>query len=209
MFITFEGIEGSGKTSQIEPVAKYLKERGFDCVITHEPGGTEICKKIRQILLDSKNTNLCSKAELLLYMADRAQHIHEVIEPKLKEGKIVLCDRYFDATVSYQGFARGMGIGFVANLHKMILDDLRPDITFLFDLPVEIGLKRARGDIQKGKRGKEDSRFENEKMQFHEKVRQGYLIIAKWQFPRFEMIDASKTEMMVFHQIIKILDERI
>ncbi|MBW2365939.1 MAG: dTMP kinase [Deltaproteobacteria bacterium] len=128
MFITLEGIEGSGKTTQIRHIAEYIKSKGQDCVITREPGGTGIGKKIRTILLDSNSKGLDPSAELLLYVADRVQHVNEVIRPALSLGKIVLCDRYFDATVAYQGFARGIDMDLITMLHKRIVENLRPDI---------------------------------------------------------------------------------
>ena len=150
MFITLEGIEGSGKTTQMQQLGTFFESLGHSCVLTREPGGTALGKKIRAILLDPASSELVPEAELLLYMADRAQHINALIKPCLAKGKIVLCDRYFDATVVYQGCARGLDTGFIYDLHKLIFDDLTPDITFLLDLEPQIGLTRAWKQLDNG-----------------------------------------------------------
>lgn len=205
MFITLEGIEGSGKTTQVKRIGEFLKSRGQDFIVTREPGGTEIGKKIRAILLDPESKDMAPLTELLLYTADRAQHIKESVIPSLSEGKTVLCDRYFDATVVYQGFARGLDIGLINKLHKLILNDLKPDITILFDLPAEKGLLRAWQQIEKGTRVGVETRFEKETLSFHEKVRQGYLELARIEPERFRIVDASKDEVRVSKEIIKVL----
>jgi len=192
MFISLEGIEGCGKTTQLEYLSNFLKEHGRSCVVTREPGGTAIGKKIRSILLDPASKALVPAAELLLYMADRAQHIDSLIKPRLAEGKIVLCDRYFDATVVYQGFARGLDTGFIRDLHRIIFKDLKPDITLLLDLPPRIGLARAWQELDSGNRSDAESRFEEEAISFHEKVRAGYLELARVEPGRFIIIDASR-----------------
>ena len=134
MFITLEGIEGSGKTTKIDYLVEYLEKQGQRCVTTREPGGTLIGNKIRSILLDPESKDLDPTTELLLYMADRAQHINSLIKPSLAAGKTVICDRYFDATVVYQGFARGLDIDAIKRLHALLFDNLKPDLTFLLDL---------------------------------------------------------------------------
>jgi dTMP kinase len=192
MFITFEGIEGCGKTTQIQRLAQKLKKQGLPIILTLEPGGTEIGKKIRRILLDSRNTHLSSLTELLLYEADRAQHIAEIIKPAIGSGKWVLCDRFYDATVVYQGIARGQDRDLIELLNKKVTSDIQPDLTFLLDCPVEIGLDRAL------KRNKSlelngQGRFEQETITFHHRVREGYLTLA-YEFPeRFSIIDATLT----------------
>jgi dTMP kinase len=191
MFISLEGIEGCGKTTQLEFLSTYLEKKGRACVTTREPGGTAIGKKIRSILLDPASKVLVPAAELLLYMADRAQHIDSLIKPRLAEGKIVLCDRYFDATVVYQGFARGLDTGFIRDLHRIIFNDLKPDITLLLDLPPRVGLARAWQELDNGNRCDAESRFEEEAISFHEKVRAGYLELAGMEPGRFKIIDAS------------------
>jgi len=205
MFITFEGIEGSGKTTQIRAAADWLKNRGIDCLCTREPGSTVIGAKIRGILLDPENRDLDHMAELLLYMADRAQHICTVIRPALAQGKTVLCDRYFDATLAYQGYARGLDRNLLKNLHSLLFDNLQPDLTLLLDLPVQTGLHRAWKQIHNGERTAAESRFEAEKLAFHEKVRAGYLDMAQKEPQRFRIIDASLSPEQVREQIIDIL----
>ena len=159
MFITLEGIEGSGKTTQMRKLRAYLENRGHSCILTREPGGTVLGDKIRAILLDPASIELVPMAELLLYMADRAQHINSLIRPCLADGKVVLCDRYFDATLVYQGFARGLDTEFICDLHRIIFDDLKPDITFLLDLEPDIGLARAWKQLDKGTRSGAESRL--------------------------------------------------
>jgi len=209
MFISFEGIEGSGKTTHVKHTVRFLKDKGHDCVITREPGGTRIGKKIRAILLDPMSKDMDPLAELLLYTADRAQHIKEFILPLLSDGKMVLCDRYYDATMAYQGFARGLDIGLIEKMHKLLFENLKPDITLLLDLPPEIGLARAWKQIETGTRTGEETRFEEETLSFHKKVRSGYLELARLEPERFRIIDASKDEHGVREEIIKILDAEI
>ena len=192
MFLSLEGIEGCGKTTQIRDLRIYLEDKGHSCVTTREPGGTDLGKKVRSILLDPASKGLVPVAELLLYMADRAQHIHAVIKPGLAQGKIVLCDRYFDATVAYQGFARGLDVRFICDLHRLIFEDLKPDVTFLLDLPPRVGLARAWQELDSGGRSGSESRFEEETISFHDKVRGGYLELARSEPQRFQIIDASR-----------------
>ncbi len=205
MFITLEGIEGSGKTTQVRHMLEFLANKGFDCVATREPGGTKIGKKIRAILLDPESKDMEPLVELLLYTADRAQHVKEIILPLLSAGKTVVCDRYYDATVVYQGFARGINIELIRELHKSILKDLKPDITILLDLPSEIGLTRAWKQIESGTRAGLETRFEEETLAFHEKVRSGYLELSRLEPERFRVVDASKNENQVRAEIINIL----
>ena len=190
MFITFEGIEGCGKTTQIQRLAHNLEKQGIQIILTLEPGGTEIGKRIRHILLDSKNIHLSPLTELLLYEADRAQHVAEIIKPALDSGKWVLCDRFYDATVVYQGLARGQDRDLINLLNIKVTDQIRPDLTFLLDCPVDIGLERAlkrNENLDLNGQG----RFEQEEMNFHQKVREGYLSLAR-EFPeRFKIIDAT------------------
>ena len=143
MFITFEGIEGSGKTTQIEFLIPVLETKGYDCIFTREPGATEIGNKIRAILLDATHTTMLPITELLLYEADRAQHVHEVIRPALSANKVVVSDRFFDATTVYQGYARGYSLDLIQQIHQAVLGELKPDMTLILDLPVHDGLARA------------------------------------------------------------------
>ena len=209
MFITLEGIEGSGKTTQLEHIVDYLKGRGSECIVTREPGGTRIGKKIRAILLDPDSRELYPMAELLLYMADRSQHVNEVVIPHLASGKLVLCDRYYDATLVYQGYARGIDIEIIQRLHRWVLKDLKPDVTILLDLEPQIGLKRAWKEIDRGARTGLETRFEKETLRFHKKVRAGYLTLARNDPDRFEVVDASQNERQVRERIMHILDEKI
>ncbi len=209
MFITLEGIEGSGKTTQAKHMAHFLQNKGFDCVLTREPGGTRIGKKIRSILLDPESKDMDSLTELLLYNADRAQHIKKLIGPSLAAGKTVVCDRYCDATRVYQGFARGLDIGLINRLHQLVCDGLTPDITFLLDLTPQSGLSRAWKQIENGARVEAETRFEEETLTFHENVRSGYLELARNEPERFKIIDASKDEHAVKEAISNILSAEI
>ncbi len=207
MFITLEGIEGSGKTTQIKNIVEFLENKGYDCVVTREPGGTKIGEKIRSILLDPENRNMEPACELLLYFSDRVQHIKELINPALSEGKTIICDRFFDATLVYQGYARGLDLDLITGLHDMTVDGLKPDITILLDLLPEIGLSRAWEQIDHGLRNEGETRFEKETLSFHEKVRAGYLELARLEPKRFRIIDASKNKDQVKQQIIRELVE--
>ena len=205
MFISLEGIEGCGKTTQLQHLRTFLDNTGQPYIVTREPGGTVIGEKIRSILLDPASKELVPAAELLLYMADRAQHISSLIKPQLAAGNLVVCDRYFDATLVYQGFARGLDTGFIRELHRIIFNDLKPDITFLLDLPPRIGLARAWQELDSGNRSDTESRFEEEAINFHKKVRAGYLEIARLEPKRFKVIDASREIEAVQADIRKAL----
>jgi dTMP kinase len=204
-FITLEGIEGSGKTTQIPSIQAHFSRQGQSCLVTREPGGTKIGEQIRAILLDGKNHDLAPEAELLLYMADRAQHLEEVVKPALASGKIVICDRYFDATLVYQGYARGLDRAWIQRLHTLVFAGFKPDITLLLDLPPEEGLKRAWQAIETGGRALNETRFEAEKLEFHRKVREGYLALAALEPERFRIIDATRCETDVRQEILRNL----
>ena len=205
MFITLEGIEGSGKTSQARAVVGYLEERGHRCLLTREPGGTRIGRQIRSILLDPENRDVAPAAELLLYMADRAQHIQTLILPALRSGRTVICDRYVDATVVYQGYARGLDMDLIARLHDRVLGGLKPDLTVVLDLPPETGLARAWRQIETGERAGSESRFEKEDLDFHRKIREGYLNLARLHPDRFRVVDADRSPERVREDIFHIL----
>lgn len=194
MFITFEGIEGSGKSTQIPGVQAYLEQRGHTCISTKEPGGTQVGEQIRSILLDPGNAGLDAMAELLLYEADRVQHANRVIRPAIAACKTVLCDRFVDSTVVYQGAARGVSANLITQINRMVIGDLMPDITFLLDLSPELGLSRAWRQIESGLRMHVESRFEQERLRFHEKVREGYLALAENEPKRIRVIDARRTQ---------------
>jgi dTMP kinase len=207
LFITFEGIEGCGKTTQIKRLAGRLEGRGIRFISTLEPGGTRIGQDIRKVLLDSRNGHLAPLAELILYAADRAQHIEEVIKPALDQGKWVLCDRFFDATVAYQGAGRGLDMDLIKTLNELVTTGIRPDLTLLLDCPPETGIERAIKRISIiGQDGQD--RFEREKMDFHRKVRAGYLEISLKE-KRFSIIDATLPEDEVEKEIFKAVSPYI
>ena len=203
MFITFEGIEGCGKTTQIKRLAKRLGDCGVKFVSTLEPGGTRIGQNIRKILLDSNNRDLSPLAELILYAADRAQHVEEIIRPSLDQGKWVLCDRFFDATTAYQGAGRGLDMDLIMTLNNRVTKGIRPDITLLLDCPPEMGIERA---LKRNNTLAQDGqdRFEREKMDFHKKVRSGYLDISRNE-KRFSIIDATLSEDAVEEDIFNVI----
>lgn len=192
MFITLEGIEGAGKTTQLQNIVAYLERSGYECVTTREPGGTAIGSRIRAILLDPENRGLDPVAELLLYVADRVQHIRTVIQPHLAAGRVVVCDRFFDATLVYQGYARGVDRPTIRELHRLVCDDLQPDATLLFDLDPAVGLARAWAQVHNGGRTDAETRFEQEKAAFHQRVRAGYLALAAEAPQRYRVIDAGR-----------------
>jgi dTMP kinase len=190
-FITLEGIEGCGKSTQAELLSRELHaETGCQVVATREPGGCPIANKIRAILLDADNRELVPLAELLLYAAARAQHVAEVIRPALAEGKIVLCDRYTDATTAYQGYGRALDLPLIENLAQLATGGLTPDLTILLDCPEEVGLKRAMARINASS-GAREERFEQESLRFHHAVREGYLKLAAAHPDRFIVVDGT------------------
>jgi dTMP kinase len=205
MFITLEGIEGSGKTSQLENIADFFKRNGYRCETSREPGGTRTGEKIRTMLLDPESKDMDPVCEMLLYMADRAQHLKTVVWPALSVGKVVVCDRFVDATVVYQGWCRGIGMKRIQEFHKTIFNDFKPDLTFLLDVSPETGLSRAWKQIRSGNRQGEETRFERETLDFHRKVREGYLLLARQEPNRFHIIDAGKLENEVFQDIRQVL----
>lgn len=204
LFITLEGPEGSGKTSAIKLVREALEQMGHEIIMTREPGGTPISEQIRNVILDKDNTAMDSRTEALLYAASRRQHLVEKIWPALKEGKIVFCDRYLDSSLSYQGYARGLGIDDILKVNEYATEGTFPHITFLFDIDPELGLER----ISKNK-DREVNRLDVEKLSFHQKVREGYLILSK-RFPdRYIVIDASKPLEEVSSNVLKEILNRL
>jgi len=204
LFITFEGIEGCGKSTQARRLARRLRLRGIPSVLTLEPGGTAIGATIRHILLSSQNRHLSGLTELLLYAADRAQHVEEVIGPALKAGKWVISDRFMDATVAYQGYARGQDMPFIQLLNERATGGLRPDRTFLLDCPVEIGLVRAMKREKESQHQGQD-RFEQEKKAFHDAVRQGYLTLASREPDRIVVMDGTRIPDDLEEQVMRLL----
>lgn len=209
MFITLEGTEGAGKTTQLPHLVRFLEDRGFECVVTREPGGTPTGRKIRSVLLDPANSDMTPEAELFLYAADRAQHVQTVILPALAKKKTVICDRFVDATEAYQGFARGLDRELIALLNRVAAGNLKPDITILFDLPPETGLNRAWERINRNGADSADHRFEAENLDFHNRVRQGYLEISRRDPERFLILNAEGTEQEVRQALLEGLAERV
>jgi dTMP kinase len=202
--ITFEGIDGCGKSTQMRLLERHLTEHGHDVVSTREPGGTELGKKIRSALLDGGKGSVEPLAELLLYAADRAQHTRQVIMPALAAGKVVLSDRFYDATTVYQGYARGFDLELVNQLNELATGGLKPDLTLLFDLDVETGLKRTRRrGYQSGEAAARPDRLDQEPVEFHERVRKAYLEIAAREPQRFRVIPAAGPVEETFELMIR------
>jgi dTMP kinase len=207
-FITFEGGDGTGKSTQIRALENYLVGRAHFCVVTREPGGTALGNLIRKMLLDVGSHEIASSAELFLYLADRAQHVSKVILPAIKAGNIVLCDRFTDSTVAYQGYGRGIDLSLLRQLNDIADRGVRPDLTFLLDCPAHIGLARtARRQRAMGQR--QEDRFEREKIEFHDKVRAGFLEIARAEPKRFRLVDATRSIEEVTLEIKKIIDQEM
>ena len=204
MFITFEGPEGSGKTSAANEVIRILVARGYDVLYTREPGGTPIAEEIRNIILDKKNTALDARAEALLYAASRRQHLVEKVWPALKEGKIVISDRFLDSSLAYQGAARKIGIENVLNINLFATEGTFPDLTLLFDITPEKGLERIA--INKKR---EVNRLDLEALEFHRQVRETFLELAKKYQERYVVIDASKTLPEVVGAALNVILDRL
>jgi len=202
LFITLEGSEGAGKTTNLVYINELLREMGHDVIETREPGGTPLSEYIRNILLGHEFDGMASDTELLLMFAARAEHLQKKIIPAIEQGKTVLCDRFTDATYAYQGAGRGISETRIATLETWVQGDLRPDLTLFLDLPVDVGMKRA------GERSAPD-RFEKEQMDFFEKVRQGYLLRARKAPERYRIIDASQKLSQVQAQIKMTLNEAL
>jgi dTMP kinase len=204
MFITLEGPEGSGKTSVMKVVINRLKEAGFQIEETREPGGTPIAEQIRQVILDRHNTHLDPRAEALLLAASRRQNLVEKILPALKLGKIVICDRFIDSSLAYQGGARGLGVDDVLAMNLFATEHLFPNLTLLFDIPPEVGLARINQH-----HGREVNRLDLEQLSFHQRVRETYLMLAKRFADRFVVIDASLPMQDVIERTYQVIRERL
>jgi|TARA_B110000240_G_scaffold36289_1_gene39767 dTMP kinase len=198
-FITIEGTEGVGKTTNMAFIEGWLEARKLPYISTREPGGTPLAEQVRELLLAPRAELVCSASELLLMFAGRAQHIDQVIEPALAEGRWILCDRFTDATYAYQGAGRKMGSDLIAELEILVQGSLRPDLTLILDIPVDIGLKRASARS-------DPDRFELEQVEFFERVRRGYLGIAEQDPDRCKLIDASQSLEQVQSQIANVLE---
>lgn len=209
MFITFEGPEGSGKTTQLGLLVEYLTGRGRQCLVTREPGGTRLGAEIRKILLNPDSRGMAPLTELFLYEADRAEHLHRRIRPALEAGKVVVCDRFYDATVAYQGYGRGISLDFLHHLHRVLTGGLAPDLTLLLDLDPEVGLVRTWSQMQHGGRDPAEARFEAETLAFHRRVRDGYLALARSEPQRFRVVDAAREAGQVTADICAVLEEFI
>jgi len=197
-FISLEGIEGTGKSTQAKLLSDYLKAKGFDIVLTEEPGGTQIGLRIRELLLSVEHKGMTAVTELLLYNASRSQHIREIILPAISRGAIVITDRFTDSTIAYQGFGRGIDPGLIDSIDLIATGRLRPDITILLDLDAEVGLKRNKG-INK------IDRLELEDLEFHQRVRNGYYSLAEKEPERIKLIDASAGIQEIHNRISSII----
>ena len=195
LFITFEGTDGAGKTTQIQRLSADLRQAGHDICLTREPGGTPISEQIRDVLLNPDHSEMAATTELLLYAASRAQHVSEVIKPALEAGKIVISSRFADAMVVYQGYGRGLDLERINRLNRIATDGVTPNVTFVLDLPVEIGLQR----VQKSRGGLD--RLEREKIEFHQRLRDGYRALAQQETQRLKIIDAQASHEQVYAQI--------
>ena len=197
-FISLEGIEGTGKSTQAKLLSDYLKEKGFEVVLTEEPGGTQIGLRIRELLLSVEHKGMTAVTELLLYNASRSQHIREIIVPAISSGAIVITDRFTDSTIAYQGFGRGIDLRLINSIDLIATERLRPDITILLDLDAEVGLKRNKG-INK------TDRLELEDLEFHQRVRNGYHNLAEKEPERIKLIDASAGIQEIHSRISSII----
>jgi len=204
MFITFEGADGCGKTTILNLISESLIKEGYDVLTSREPGGVKISEDIRKILLDKENTNLDDKTEALLFAASRRQHLIEKIIPALKDNKIVLCDRYIDSSLAYQGAGKNLGIENVLNINLFAIDDTLPDLTLLFDLPPEIGLSRINSNSKR-----EVNRLDLEKLDFYKKVRETYLYLANKFKDRFIIIDANNDINKVYLDTYNAIKSRL
>ncbi len=206
-FITFEGLDGTGKTTQLKALESYFRDQGRSCVITREPGGTPLGSLMRRVLLEVGQQPVAAPTELFLYLADRAQHVDEVILPALAAGKIVICDRYTDSTLAYQGYGRGIDLKFLRQLNAFADRGVQPDLTFLLDCPVELGLSRtAQRNLKIGSGQNREDRFEREKLEFHQRVRAGFLDMARAEPRRFRIVNAARSVEEVTQEIRAFTD---
>jgi dTMP kinase len=202
LFITFEGPEGSGKSTHSKLLCRYLRKKGYEVIHAREPGGTIIGEKIRKILLDPRNKNMHEICELFLYIANRAQVVKEIILPALKKGAIVICDRFLDATVAYQGYGSGLDIKLIRYIGRLATGGIKPDLTILLDIDTLEGLKRS----------KRHDRMENKTIGYHRRVRKGYLTLAKEEPGRIKLIkikdEVTKTQGLISEIVLRVIKER-
>lgn len=208
MFITLEGMEGCGKSTQCALLVEHFTRLGFDVLRTLEPGGSVLGKELRRILLDPANSDLSPVSELFLYLADRAQHVGTVIRPALAQDRVVICDRFADSTVVYQGYGRGLEPSLLRQLNDTAVQGLWPDATVLLDLAPEQGLRRALTRNMRENKARTEGRFEAESLVFHTRVREGYLTWAALNRERFLVVDADRTPEQVFAAILRGLEEK-
>lgn len=209
MFVTLEGIEGSGKSTVIERLAQYMRKQNRPALVTREPGGSGLGKKLRRMLLDPCADKLSSEAELFLFLADRAQHVEELIRPALSKGAIVLCDRYSDSTLAYQGYGRDLDLDSLERLCALAGRNLEPDLTLLLDLPVRMGLERALQRNRQSGKGADESRFDAESLDFHSRVRKAYLALAAKNPDRIKVINAAAGLERVFQDCAAEIDAKL
>lgn len=208
LFITIEGGEGAGKTTLIEKLATVLESRGYDVVKTREPGGSRLSDQIRQWLLNrDADLPIGYKAELLLFLSARAQHLEELIKPALAQGKAVICDRFNDSTIVYQGLGRGLGLEYVKQLCDIVSENIVPNVTLFLDVEPQVGLMRTRNASKENARQGEVDRIEAERLDFHERVRQGFLTLAKREPERIHVLNANQSEDAVFRQAKQLIEE--
>lgn len=203
IFITFEGTEGSGKTTLIEKVAQHYKNLGLNVITTREPGGSKIAEDIRNVILDVNNTSMDSITEALLYAASRRQHLCEKVIPYLEKGYVVLCDRFIDSSLAYQGYARGLGIENVYQVNQFATNGLLPDVTIYVDVHPEIGLARIKSN------NREENRLDLEKLDFHKRVYEGYYQVSQMFKDRFKVINGENSKEQVYNDTITIIDEAL
>ena len=201
MFITFEGIEGCGKSTQAELLRDYLQAMGYSVTLTLEPGGSRLGAELRRTLLSLESSDLARETELFLYLADRAQHVHQVIRPALDAGRVVISDRFTHSTLAYQGYGREMEVDLLQRMNSVAVDGTLPELTFLLDLPPETGLRRALSRNMEKSITSSEGRFEAEALDFHVRVRQGYLELASQEQERIVVLDARETPETVFEGV--------
>ena len=209
MFITFEGIEGSGKSTQAEMLAENLRRRGLDPLLSKEPGGSPLGGELRRILLDTASTDLTEEAELFLYLADRAQHVAQVLMPALERGRVVIVDRYTDSTLAYQGCGRGVHPEAIPELNRIASRGVYPDLTFVLDLEAREGLERARGRNAENGAHEAEGRFEAEDLAFHQRVRQEFLRLAEVHPQRIRLMDGSAPVQTVQATVLETVEAKL